>query len=166
MGGCQANSPEELKAIKNEEERPSLIMKEYDTAISDSGRVKYRFITPLLLQYDKKEDPYIDFPEGLHFLIYNNHSKVEAQVKCKIGRYYSEKKLWELNDDVEAINKDAQVLNTEQLFWDMEKKYLYSDKFVKITSASEVITGTGFESKEDLSDYTIKNPGGSLEIKK
>jgi len=139
------------------QDAPSLQVENLETIMLDSGRVKHRLITPMLIRYSNTEEPYDDFPQGLHFLSYNKNGEIIAQIKCNNARHYSKKKLWELNNNVEAINEKGEILNTEQLFWDMKEKLIYSDKHVKITTKTDVINGVGFESKEDLSNYTIKN---------
>jgi len=162
---CSSNKPEEIKAISNREDLPALSYQELETVITDSGKVKYRFITPEMLSYKFKEDPYIDFPSGFHLFIYNSSGEVETQIKCMNAIYYEKpKELWELNNDVQGINTKGEVLNTEQLFWDMKEERLYTDKFVKITTPTQIITGTGLESDQTLSNWRIKNVSGELEI--
>ncbi|MBI9064080.1 MAG: LPS export ABC transporter periplasmic protein LptC [Marinilabiliaceae bacterium] len=163
---CSSNKPEEIKAISNREDLPALSYNELETVITDSGKVKYRFITPEMLSYKyKKEEPYIDFPSGFHLFIYDASGEVETQIKCMNAIYYEKpKELWELNNDVQGINAKGEVLNSEQLFWDMKEERLYTDKFVKITTPTQIITGTGLESDQTLSNWRIKNVSGELEI--
>lgn len=162
---CESNKPEEIQAITNLEEQPSLIFRTLETTISDSALIKYRFIAPEVIQYDRKrEQPYIDFPKGLHLLIYNSDQVIEAQIKCNVARYLMNEKLWELKNNVEAVNFKAEVINTELLYWDETKALIYSDQYVKITRQTETLTGNGFRSNQDLSEYTILKPKGSLEI--
>ncbi len=161
---CQSNKPEEIQAISNREEIPSLIVEELETFITDSGRVIYKFITPKLLTYDKKEEPYNDFPNGLHVIMYSDTGEIESQIKCLNAIHYEKKKLWELNNDVEAINKKGEILSTEQLFWDTKEKKIYSEQFVTITQKTGIITGTGFEADENMDNWVIKNIQGDLEF--
>lgn len=164
LSACTSNKPEEIQAITNREEIPSLIIEELETVITDSGVVRYRFITPELLKYDRKKEPYNDFPQGLHLIMYQSNGEIEAQIKCRNAINYEKKELWELNIDVEAINLKGEVLNTEQLFWNTKKKKIYSEKFVTITRDNEVITGTGFEADENMENWVIKNIQGELEL--
>ncbi len=164
FASCKPNSREDIDAIANKQEMPSLMMKNLESLVTDSGQVKYKLITPHLIQYDKKEEPYIDFPQGLHFLSYTPTKEVSAQIKCNNAIYWSQKELWELNNNVEAINEKGEILNTEQLFWDSKKHQIYTEKFVKITTATQILTGHGLEATEDLSWYEIKKPSGEFEI--
>ena len=51
---------------------------------------------------------------------------------------------------------DSSTLNTEQLFWDQNTNYLFSEKKFTLTSPDNVINGVGFESKKDLSKFLAK----------
>lgn len=164
FSSCAPNKPEEIKALTNRDEFPSLTIKDLTTVITDSGKIKYRFITPELLQFDQKAEPTIEFPSGLHVFVFDANEQVDAQIKCKNAIYYQNKELWELRNDVEAVNVKGEVINTELLFWDQKKGTIYSDQFIKITRQNEILTGYGFESDERLENYKIKNISGILEI--
>ncbi|MBS2213415.1 LPS export ABC transporter periplasmic protein LptC [Carboxylicivirga mesophila] len=164
LSACQSNKPEAIAAITNREDIPSLIVEELETTITDSGKVKIRFITPEMLQYDRKKEPYRDFPKGLHCIMYQSNGEIDAQIKCRNAIYYDKEELWELNIDVEAINQKGEVLSTEQLFWDMKTKKIYSEKFVTITQGPNVYTGTGMEADQNMDNWRIKNLTGDLEL--
>jgi len=164
ISACTSNKPEEIQAITNREEIPSLIYEEFETVLTDSGKVTHKFITPKMLRYDRKKEPYMDFPKGLHVIMYLPDGEIDAQIKCRNAINYEKKNLWELNNDVEAVNQKGDILNTEQLFWDSKAKKIYSEKFVTITQGQDVITGTGFEADENMDNWTIKNMQGILEL--
>ena len=164
ISSCTPNKPEEIKALTNREDIPSLSVKELTTVITDSGKVKYKFITPELLKYDQKSEPTIEFPTGLHLFIFNATEEVDAQIKCKNAIYHQNEELWELRHDVEAVNVKGEVINTELLFWDTKKKLIYSNQFIKITRQNRISTGYGFESDEDFLNFKIKKFSGEFEI--
>lgn len=164
VSSCKSNKPEEIQAITNREDIPSLIVEELETTLTDSGKIKIRFITPEMLQYDRKKEPYRDFPKGLHVIHYLSNGDIDAQIKCRNALYLEKEELWELNIDVEAVNQKGEVLNTEQLFWDMKKEKIYSDKFVTITQDDGVITGTGFEADQNMDNWKIMHIQGDLEF--
>ncbi len=164
FASCSSNKPEEIKAISRSEEMPALILRELETIITDSGTIKYRFITPELFQYPKKDNPYTELPKGFQLTIYLSDGTEDAKIKCLHAIYKDVNQLWELNNDVEAINQKGEILNTEQLFWNMADHTLYSDKFVRITSKKEIITGTGFNADESMKNWEIRNITGILEL--
>lgn len=161
---CAPNKPEEIKELTNREELPSHTLKDLESIITDSGKIRYRFTTPELQQFDQRQEATIEFPEGLHLYVYNSLEEIEAQIKCKQAIFHQAKDLWELRNDVEAVSLDGEVINTELMYWDMSAKTLYSDEFIKITTETEIITGTGFESDERMENYKIKNISGILQV--
>lgn len=164
LPSCQPNKPQEINELTNREELPSLTLKELTSTISDSGKVKYRFITPEMQQFDQRKEPAIEFPKGLHLYIFDSSEEVDAQIRCNEAIYHQKDELWELRNDVEAVNTKAEIINTELLFWDAKKKTIYSDQFIKITTDTEIITGHGFESDERMDNYKIKNISGILQV--
>lgn len=161
---CQSNKPDEIKALIDEENPASLSVTDLETVITDSGRVSYRFTAPVMNQYDNRAEPYTEFPQGLHLIVYNNAEEIDAQIKSQYAIYHEKEELWELQNNVEAVNLKNEVINTEQLFWDARSNRIYSDEFIKITTDQEILTGYGFESDDRLENYTIKNISGILAI--
>ncbi len=165
MSSCMRNTHKELKEVEEMQEVAALTMMDLHSIVTDSGYIKYDFETPEMQQYDNAEEPYIDFPNGLKFKMYSNKGEIlKSRIRCNNAKYYKTRKLWELNYDVEATTEKNDILNTEQLFWDTQNHRIYSDKFVKITTQHQIITGKGFESDEKLSQYEIKRPGGEIEL--
>jgi LPS export ABC transporter protein LptC len=162
---CAPNKPEEIQALASGAEYPSLTVQDLTTVITDSGKLKYRFVTPRMLQFDQKEEPTIEFPSGLHLFVFDDNQQVDAQIKCKKAIFYKNEELWELRNDVEAVNVKGDVLNTELLYWDQKKKIIHSNEFVKITRENQISTGYGLESDDRLVNFKIKNFSGDYEIK-
>lgn len=161
---CEANKPEEINAITNIEEVPSLIIENLETTILDSGEVKYKIYAPELYQFEKKDPPYWDFPKGGQIVTYNTLGEIKASIKSNYAKYLTNDKLWELRNDVEAVNQKGEVFNTEKLFLDEKKDKIYTDIFVKVTTPTQTLTGYEFESNLDLDKYSFKNPGGDFEF--
>jgi precorrin-4 methylase len=67
--------------------------------------------------------------------------------------------------NVEVINAKGEKLNTEEIIWDEQKKIIYSNAFVKISTGDEIIWGIGMEANEDFTDYVIKKVTGKVKVK-
>ncbi len=161
---CTSNKPEEIKAIEADQNSPSLEIEDFETFISDSGRVKYHVKTPLLLNFDKAEEPYKEYPKGGQIMTYDSIDVIDSHIKCKYAIYHDKDQLWDLRKDVEAVNSDGVVFNTEQLFWDQKNQKIYTDKFVKITTEEEIITGYGLTAKENFKEYKLLKMSGSFSV--
>ena len=53
---------------------------------------------------------------------------------------------------------------TSQLFWDQKQEKVYSDKFMRIEQEDKIITGIGFESNQDMTQYKIFNSQGIFPV--
>ena len=111
---------------------PSLTARNFTTTYTDSGKLQLVLSAPLMESYDKEEEPYSEFREGLDVKFYDGHKEPVASVTAKYARYTTSKSLWELRDSVVAINEAGEKLETEILFWDQKKALIYTDRFVKI----------------------------------
>ncbi len=161
---CTSNKPEEINAIPDPQNIPSAEAEDYNVVVIDSGRIKYRIITPHMLDYDKLEKPYREFPEGGHIITYDSIDVIKSEIKCNYAINHYKDKMWDLRKNVEAINEDGVVFNSEQLYWDEKNKKIYTDQFVKITQKDKVITGMGMEATQDFKKYNILNVAGVFDV--
>ena len=130
------------------------------TIISDSGHICYRINADEWMVYSKRKPPYWAFEKGVYLEQFNEDFTAEATIKADTAYYYDKKKLWELRSNVHIENLKQEKFDTELLFWDEHKQEIYSDKKIRIEQADKVIIGHGFESNQQLTDYTIHNTEG------
>jgi LPS export ABC transporter protein LptC len=163
---CQ-NDINEVKQLTFESQLPALKVNDMHTVLTDSGRVRVVMNAPVMQRFEpekEEERAYDEYPEGFIVKFYRNDT-VESQITAEYGIYYTEKELWEAKRNVIAQNYvKGERLNTEHLLWDMKKELIYTDKFVRITTSDEVFIGTGFESDQNFTSWSIKKPKGSFVI--
>ncbi len=139
---------------------PTMLTRDVETLISDSGVTRYRIVTPIWYVYDEVEEPYWRFPEGLNLDKYDNFFRTEATVRADSAIYLKRKQTWQLDGNVSISNVMNEKFLTQQLFWDQRTHKLYSDSFIHIERTDRVLEGYGFESNEQLTRYTIKKVSG------
>ena len=66
---------------------------------------------------------------------------------------------------MEILSQEGDKFNTELLFWHEKDKRIYSDKFIQIEQQDKILTGYGFESNQELTEYQIFNNTGIFTIK-
>lgn len=143
----------------NLSEVPTMVTRDVETFISDSGITRYHITAKLWNIYDEAKVPRWTFPNGVFLEQYDNLFRQSAKVVCDSATFFSEKKLWRLDGDVVMVNVARDTFMTKQLFWDQRMKRLYSDTaFIRIVSKSRIIEGYGFSSNEEMTDYAIKKP--------
>lgn len=131
---------------------------------SDSGKVQMQLDAPVMNHYEGK-DPKIEFPEGFVAIFFDSLMQPSSRIKANYGISYENTKLMEARNDVEVENfKTKETLNTESLYWDQQKKIIFTKAFVKITSPDKVIFGDSLNATEGFERRTIHNIRGTLEI--
>lgn len=159
-----ANKIEKIKEFSAGEKLAGVEAENYEMIHSDSTIIRFKLITPQLIRYDQAEDPFIEFPKGVEIERYNEKMVQIASITSNYARYYEKEKKWEAKNNVIAVNPQGDTLKTEQLIWEEKTGTIHSEQFVKIIRKDQVITGIGFESDQDLSNWKIKNPKGPLYI--
>ena len=161
LASCSERT-EKVDAITDRANTPSLRSTEVLTVISDSGVTRYRINAEELVVYDQAEVPYTDFPKGIWVEKFNTRLEVDAEIQSDYAIRYDKKKLWDLRDNVKAVNLEGEQFECDQLFWDENTEKVYSDSRIKITQKDKIIEGFGFESNQDLTKYTIRRSTGTF----
>lgn len=164
LASCE-NDLEVINSFSNDGDVAMQTMSDADIVVTDSGMVQVTIKAPLILNFPQSSEPHLEFPEGLHTIFYDKEGMPETELTAKYGIYFSQTALWEARDSVEVINREGEILNTEQLFWDEKKKLIYSNTFVKVTRPDEIIIGEGFESNENFTRWKIKKIQGTIYLK-
>lgn len=150
--------------LKNIQEYTGPII-EVDSALtlySDSAVVRVKVIAARQLEFQNGDREY---PEGFYIEFYETDGKISSTLRANKGFYNKEKDLYSGIGDVvlRNIEKDEQ-LNTEELFWKRTEQNVFTDKFVRIESQGEILTGEGLTAKQDFSSYRILKPTGTWSI--
>lgn len=133
--------------------------------LSDSAEVKIILTTALLDVYDVKDNPYFEMKEGVEVNFYNDSMKSYSKVTANYAIRYPNTGITDAKGNVVVINEKGEQLNTEHLTWDEKKQIIYTDEFVKISTADEIIYGTGLEANQEFSHYKIMNIKGTINVK-
>ena len=161
---CSGKEKKLADAISEQDTLPSMKSLGVSTLISDSGITRYKIVTEEWAIFDKKNPPYWSFEKGVYLEKFDSLFHIDASIKADTAYYYEKKKLWELKGNVQIHSQRGDKFSTQQLYWDENKKRIYSDKFIQIEQEDKAITGYGFESNQELTEYEIKNTTGIFTI--
>lgn len=157
--GCKDSDPVATGTV-DPTHTPTMLTRDVETLISDSGVTRYRIVTPIWYVYDETPDPIWRFPEGLKLERFDNFFRTEATVVADSATYFKDKQLWRLDGNVSLNNVMNEKFLTNQLFWDQRQQKLYSDSFIHIERPDKVLEGYGFDSNQNLTRYTIRRVSG------
>lgn len=160
------NDIETIQALTSESTLPDVTGYNIEMSYTDSGVLKGKIMAPEVLQFNKAEEPYYEFPKGMKAVFYDENGVETSFIQSNYAIYYTKKDLWEGRNQVYGENqKTGEKIETEQLFWDHKSKQIYSDKFSKITNADGVFTGEfGFEAEEDLTKLRMNGYSGRVTV--
>lgn len=163
LSSCKTDL-ETVKALTDQANTPGVTAKNSEILYTEEGKLKVKVLAPVTFSYQFAEEPYTDFPEGITVFNYSDSLTIESELTANYAIYYEKKKLWNARYNVVALNRKGEILNTESLFWDEQKKIIYSQEMVKITTEDGVTFGEGFESDEMFNEWVILKPTGTYYI--
>ena len=147
-------------------EIPVMVTHDVSMLISDSGVIKYRAITPTWIRYgDEAKEPYQYFPDGIQFEQIDTLFDATETIWADTAYNWEDKQLWHLINNVRAISVKGEKFFTNDLYWDMKAHKVYSDSFIHIERAENIIEGYGFTSNDDFSKYEIRQTSGLFPVK-
>lgn len=152
-------------AITNRDSVPIMVTRDVSTYISDSGVVRYKIITDEWQVFDRLEPSRWTFEKGIYLEKFDNDLAIEATIVADTAYYFDKEELWELRGNVHIENEQDEQFDTQLLFWNQKTKKVYSDRYIRIRQQKRIITGVGFTSNQDFTNYTIKQTQGIFPIK-
>lgn len=161
---CIEETKVDVASKINPTNMPMMTTKNVATYISDSGIVQYKIVAPIWKVYEEVDTPYWTFPKGLYLQKYDRFFHVIATVAADSAVFFSKQKIWRLDGHVEMTKAPKDLFQTAQLFWDQNKKQIYSDSFIHIETTTHVLEGHGFLSDDRLTSYRVIKPQGIFPI--
>jgi LPS export ABC transporter protein LptC len=159
------NDVQKVLSLDISDTMPELTAKDIEIYYSEKARVQIKLVSPYLVN-KMEEEPLLIFPDGFTVYFYDSAMNVQSTITADYGVSYEKKKIMEARHNVVVENMEkGEKLNTEELFWDRGKQLIYSNKFVRLTTGEQVLTGDGLNSEEPFDVLIILNPKGPIEIK-
>lgn len=128
---------------------------------TDSGRVSANLISAKMLDYSNRDFPYNQFTGGVTLHIYDKDNK-KSTIVADNAFVYGDTNLIDIQDNVVITTADNQVLKTEQLFFNMEKNWLSTNKAVSFKTKQDVIYGNGFDSNLEFTNAEVLEVTGII----
>ena len=162
---CSRSSKQYTDAVTNRDSVPGLTTFDIETLISDSGVVRYRILADRWDVYDQLTPPKWAFEEGVYLEKFTDSLTINATVRADTAYYYDQSKLWELYGHVHIENLEGEIFDTDTLFWNQDTERVWSEAYIRIEKANgTVVTGYGFTSNQQFTDYRIRRTQGIFPI--
>ena len=148
---------------------PSQIIYNANIIQRDSGMIKLRATAPLIEKFEYIDSPYVVTRKGINILFYDKKKPtVPGKISAKYAKYNEKKKFYEAKGNVKIITNENQMFAMQSVFWDQNKKLIYTSDTVYVTDkdGSTLVGANGMRAKDDFSEYTFYNNSGDINAKK
>lgn len=165
LPACQHEQKHLAPAVNEKDTLPDLKTIQLSTLISDSGKVKFKVTADEWLIYTKTNPSKWAFKRGIYLERYDSLFRVDATIKADTAYYFDTRHLWELRGNVHIQNNQGTQFDTQLLYWNQSTQKIYSEKYIKIVKRDTVLTGYGFESNQEMTEYRVNQVSGYFTLK-
>lgn len=155
------NTDAEVKQFVEKEQLPKEVTTNAKIIFSDSGRTKAILLAPEIIQFED-QGGYADLPKGIDVTFFKPDGSVESTIVSDWARQYIGDEVIEAKENVVVESEDGKRLESEHLLWNSRTHKIKSNSVVKLITESEILYGTGLEADENLNNYIILNPVGTI----
>lgn len=129
---------------------------------SDSALLRTEIKAPKQLEFLNGN---LEFPEGVHIQFYAQDGSLQSTIEANKGYFDKTANRYRGEGNVQVHNiPENQSLRAEELFWDPNKKIIYTETFVTIKDKETLFNGTGLTADENFTNYTLKKVRDSRTI--
>ena len=162
---CDRNVPVVRKDLKTNFPNRSLI--DANIIFSDSGKVTMNLRSPLIEEYSLVDSPYTIFRKGVEIDYFQEGAEKPGFFKADWGRLSDKTGIYEGRGNVIIITERGDSIKSEQIFWNKDKKQIYSTKQVELigNDGSKITAKNGIQATDDLEEYTLFNNEGYIMMK-
>lgn len=160
-----SNDLETIKeiSIQNQSVFPVETIKDCEIIYSDSSKVRVLLSAAIMNRFNH-EKKYVEIEDGLKVQFFDESGKKESELLSDYAIIDEENDVMQAQKNVVVRNVNGDILESETLNWSQEKQEIFTDDFIKITTANEVIFGQGLVSNQNFTKYTIKKIKGTISI--
>ena len=157
---CDGHHEHIAPAVHERDSLPFMTSHGISNLISDSGIISYKMVAEDWNIYTTEPQKWT-FLKGLFLEKFDTTFHVEWHVQSDTA-YCHANRTWELRGRVVVLNRDGDLFETEELFWDMDEHQLWNHMFMTITKpgSQQQLQGYNFRSNEEMTDYHIDNSAG------
>lgn len=158
-----SNTISEVEKFSSSSDNIGMTGKDLTMIYSDSLVVRYKVEAKEYIEY-VGDDEYNEFPKGIYVQSFDKDGVFEASIKSQYAKFLKKTSMWEARNAVEVQNAEGRKLNTELLYWDQNKKIIYTDKYVRITTPDgQIIEGNqGFRSDQNMKNIELTKISGEI----
>lgn len=158
--GCDDNF-QEIKNINSKDSFPVGETENLKLIYTDSAKVKAILYSSLNLDFTNQVFPYSEFPNGVEITFFDKDNN-QTIVKSDYAITYNKTNIVNLVGNVIINNYDGSELKTNQLYWDPEQEWLFSEEKFKFKNIDYDITAKRLDANRSFSIFNTGKLDGKV----
>lgn len=156
------NKIDEISKIVATDNSPTEITYNLKTVMTDSGKPNL-MIEAIYAEKFGGDFPKTVFDDGIKITFFDADGEPESELTAQYGEVTETDGKMMVRDQVIFTNfAQKQALNTEQLFWDREKRKIFTDKLVTIKTKDGTYNGKNLSADESFTNYEMTRFNGEV----
>ena len=152
-----------LKQINTFNENPVGIAYNINLTYTDSATIKARLEAPVHLDFSHLSFKYSEFPDGLKVIFYNEQNQ-ENTVYADYGILYNQTKIVDLQGNVVLLSYDGSRLQTDQMYWDAEKEWLFTEEPFLFQNNDYNLAANRLDTNKEFSKFQTGKLSGTIAV--
>lgn len=157
------NKLDEVSKIGVSENEPIGVAEDINLKRTDSGRVIANLISPKMLDFSNRDFAYNEFPDGVNLDLYDDDNQ-KSTVIADYAIVYDKTGLIDMQGNVILASHNKDTLFAEQLFYDQEREWLFTNRPVTFRTGTDVINGNGFDSDINFDQAQVLEIDGIITL--
>ena len=165
LASCE-NSESNIRNFINTENLAIEQLTDSEIIYTENGNLKVKVMSQKMERFSDKEER-IDLAGGVHFDFYKlDSTNTKSVLTCEKATINNTTNIMIANNNIILTGSDNKKLKSEQLIWDKNKNLVYTEAEITIQTEDEIISGVGFKSTPDFTEYEIKKAKGVFSLEK
>lgn len=155
---CQDNY-NKVRQLSLASEAPVGVGEGTNAVHTDSGKVVANLMADKFLDYTNRDFSYYEFPDGVTVYFYEEDKK--STIRSDYAIRYDQTGIVDLRDNVVLVTSDSTELHAEQVYWDQNNNWIFSDQpyTIKFKDGS-FNDGRSFDSNKDFTTFLSRTNVG------
>jgi LPS export ABC transporter protein LptC len=129
-----------------------------------SGRLESILVSPKMLDYSNRDFSFSEFPEGIDLTLFDDENNKSTVVADYAIIYNNNTNLIDLQGNVVLSTHTKDTLFAEQLFYDRNKNWLFTNQPVTYRTGIDLIHGNGFDSDKNFNQAEVLEINGIITL--
>ena len=142
-------------------ENPIGIAYDIRMTYTDSAVVKAILTAPVNLDFTHLSFKFSEFPEGLKIIFFNSNND-ENTLVADYGILYNQTRIVDLQGNVVLLSHDGSRLETDQMYWDAEKEWLFTEQTFTFKNINYDMAAIRLDTNKEFSKFQTGKLTGTM----